>query len=191
MLYGHGRHENEDFAYDFWSYPYLKRGGRRQDRATRFAIVVKCALRGSRRSPFSILQFRRDCLAIFARKLWMTVWVRFWKKPAKRAYTNSKSLCSLVQAPQTTTWEKREFFVRRDLNWKRWEGSKDEEEFVRRRNLRQVSKIAKGVRRQIWRIFRLRNMCCQKWQHEKSEKYFRLPFLKRKKEWIVMNLKMR
>ena len=52
VLYGYGRREYEDFAYDFWSYPYLKRGGRRQDRATRFAIVSKCALRGSSRSPF-------------------------------------------------------------------------------------------------------------------------------------------
>ena len=69
VLYGHGRHENEDFAYDFWSYPYLKIVSRRHDRATRFAIVSKCALRGSRRSPFSILQFRRDWLARFACKL--------------------------------------------------------------------------------------------------------------------------
>lgn len=31
VLYGYGRREYEDFAYYFWSYPYLKRGGRRQD----------------------------------------------------------------------------------------------------------------------------------------------------------------
>jgi hypothetical protein len=43
----------------------------------------------------------------------------------------------------------RRFFIRRDLKRKRWEGSKDEGEFVSAGNLRQVSKIAKGVRREI------------------------------------------
>jgi len=39
------------------------------------------------------------------------------------------------------------FFVRRDLNWKRWKGLKDEGEFTPPGNLTKASKIAKGVRR--------------------------------------------
>jgi len=127
--------------------PPLKRGGRRQDRATRFAIVSKCALRGSRRSPFSIFQFRRDWIALVACKLWMTVWVRFWKNPAKRAYTNSKSLCSLMQAPQTTTraWE---YFLSDPTSKENAEGGRKRKgEFVSAGNLTKASKITKGVRR--------------------------------------------
>jgi hypothetical protein len=40
-------------------------------------------------------------------------------------------------------------FVMRDVEGKRWEGSKSDGEFVRGGNLKRASKIAKGVRREI------------------------------------------
>ncbi len=149
MLYGHGRHENEYFAYDFWSYPYLKRGGCRQDRATRFAIVVKCALRGSRRSPFSILQFRRDCLALFCSQIMDDGLSQVLKKSGEARLYKLKKFVLFGASTVDHNTSSRRFFVRRDLNRKRLEWSRCDGEFIRGRNLRQASKIAKSVRRQI------------------------------------------
>jgi hypothetical protein len=75
---------------------------------------------------------------------------------------------TLVQAPQTKK-RAQEDFLSNVTSTENAEGGERKGEFVRHRNLRQVSKIAKGVRREIRRIFRLRNMCCQKWQHEKAK----------------------
>lgn len=83
---------------------------------------------------------------------------------------------SKSQATQTTIWAQEDFFVRRNFKRKRWEGSKYEREFISSRNLTKALKIAKSVKRQIWKISRLRNM--------QTQKIFCNPFFKRKKDYL-------
>ena len=77
----------------------------------------------------------------------------------------------------------RRFFVRRDLNRKRLEWSRCDGEFIRGRNLRQASKIAKALGDKFEKFINYA-ICVAKMATRKGEKYFRHPSLKGKRSGL-------